>query len=171
MNTSVIPKQKLIPKKLFAKIQQSIPIATIDLAILRRRKTNGLEILLIKRKIFPEINKWCLIGGRILKGERFKDTIDRQMEREFGANGTVIKPWSPDKPLAVWNEPKVDVQKHFVCMIYPLTLRGKITLSSGPEWSEAKWFSIRALPSPLGFNHKKEIRTVISLVRRSGRKF
>ena len=171
MGKSVIPKQKLIPKKLFDRIQRSIPIATIDLAVFRHAQTKRLEILLIKRRIYPEIDKWCLVGGRILKGEKFQNTLNRQTEREFGVKASVIKPWTPDKPLAVFNEPKADAQKHFVCMVYPVTLRGKITLSSGPEWSEAKWFPVGKLPFPLGFNHKKEIGVVLSLLRRRKRKF
>lgn len=172
MYTTVVPKEKLIPKKLFERIQQLMPIVTVDLAVFRRNpKTKGVEILLIKRKIYPEINTWCLVGGRLLKGETFQGAINRQIQREFCVKATVIKPWGPDNPIAVFNEPTADLQKHFVCMVYPLVLQREVRISSGPEWNEVKWFPIKRLPTPLGFNHRKEIRSVLALMHKSRREF
>ena len=168
MHKSVIPKKNLIPEKLFESIQRNMPIVTVDLLIVRNESNlDTTEILLIKRNIYPEIGKWCLVGGRILKGESFRDAINRQVDREFGTTAKILKPWSYDTPIAINNNPHADVQKHYVSMLFPLLLTGTIHCSSGPEWSEAKWFPIKKLPSPLGFNQKKEIGSALVRLRQT----
>jgi len=157
---SVIPRKRLLSSEVFNLIQKSVPIATIDLAILRK-KDNEIEILLIKRKIYPEQNKWCLIGGRILKGEKLKDTIKRQAQKELGISVSVIPPWRGDSPIRIFSDPKSDRQKHFICSLYPVSIKAGVIKKSGPEFSEVKWFSLKKLPKNLGFNHLQEINSIL----------
>lgn len=160
MNTkekTVVPRSRWIPEELFQQIQKSIPIACVDLLILRKKKAGTLEILLIKRKIYPEQGKWCLIGGRICKDEYTKDTITRQAKTELGVSVKIIPPWNETMPFAVFNDPVSDKQKHFVVLTYPVVITKGTLKSSGPEFSEARWFLLDKLPPAprLGFYHAK----------------
>lgn len=150
----VIPKSKQLSNSLFQTIQKSIPIACVDLIILRRNK-GVTETLLVKRKLYPEEGKWCLIGGRILKGEYVKDTVKRQAFKELGISVNILAPWSEIMPLSTFSDPSSDKQKHFVVLVYPVVItKGKLK-KEGPEFSETKWFEINKLPKIIGFGQKK----------------
>ena len=157
---TVVPASKWIPDPLFQTIQKLIPVACVDLIILR--KTKGVvETLLIKRKIYPEENKWCLIGGRILKGERTKDTIRRQAGNELGVSVKIIPPWSETLPFAVYNDPVADKQKHFVALNFPVIITQGTIRENGPEFSEAQWFPLHKLPKTIGFHHHQVLKDFI----------
>lgn len=153
---TVVPRSRWIPDELFQTIQKSVPIACVDLLLLRT-KAGGIETLLIKRRIYPEEGKWCLIGGRILKDEHTKDTIKRQAKTELGVSVSIIPPWSEIMPFAVFNDPVSDKQKHFVVLVYPVIVTKGILKASGPEFSEARWFPLDKLPpaARIGFYHAK----------------
>lgn len=151
---TVIPKSKRLPDQLFQKIQESIPVACVDLVVLRKNK-GVTETLLIKRELYPEEGKWCLIGGRILKGEYIKDTIKRQAFKELGVSVKILPPWNEMMPLGTFSDPTSDKQKHFVVLVYPVVItKGKLK-KDGPEFSETKWFRTDKLPKIIGFNQKK----------------
>ncbi len=150
---TVVPRSRWIPDELFQQIQKNTPIACVDLLVLRKQKGGGFETLLIKRKIFPEEGVWCLIGGRILKGEYTKDAIKRQAKKELGVSVKILPPWSETMPLAVFNDPISDKQKHFVGLVYPVIITRGTLNTSGPEFSEAKWFPLNKIPPKIGFYH------------------
>lgn len=154
---SIIPPSKWIPETLFQVIQKLIPIACVDLILLRKNR-NITETLLVKRKIYPEKNKWCLIGGRILKNEKTKTAVNRQAKNELGVSVKIIPPWSTNFPFATYNDPLSDKQKHFVVLTFPVVvIKGNIK-PSGPEFSEARWFPLHKIPANLGFHHYKVLR-------------
>ena len=157
---TVVPKSKWIPDKLFREIRKSIPIACVDLIVLRV-KNKKIETLFIKRAIYPELGKWCLIGGRIIRGESLGDTIRRQVKTELGVSVKIIKPWNETFPIMALSDDTSDIQKQFVVLVYPVIISGGNLKKSGPEFSEAKWFSIKKLPKILGFAHKKELNSFI----------
>ncbi len=151
---TVMPKSKRLSNSLFQTIQKSMPVACVDLIVLRKNK-GVVETLLIKRKLYPEEGKWCLIGGRILKGEYARDTIKRQALKEFGVSVKILPPWNEMMPLGTFSDPVSDKQKHFVVLVYPIIItKGKLK-KEGPEYSEAKWFPLNKLPKIIGFNQKK----------------
>lgn len=155
---TVIPKSKRLSNSLFKTIQKSMPVACVDLIILRKNK-GAIETLLIKRRLYPEERKWCLIGGRILKGEYARDTIKRQALKEFGVSVKILPPWNEMMPLGAYSDPVSDRQKHFVVLVYPVIItKGKLK-KEGPEYSEAKWFKIKKLPKIIGFAQKKWLQT------------
>lgn len=153
--TVVIPSSKWIPEDLFNTIQKTMPIVCVDLLILKKNKNNEIETLLIKRKIYPEIGKWCLLGGRIIKGELTKKAIKRQAKEELGVSIKIIPPWNDTTPFAAYNDPDSDKQKHFVVLTFPVTLTKGTLNKYGPEFSEARWFPIQTLPKNIGFHHTK----------------
>ncbi|MDD5430731.1 MAG: DUF4916 domain-containing protein [Candidatus Pacebacteria bacterium] len=168
MHKKVVPAGKFIKKSLFDKIQKSIPIVCVDLVFFRNLGKKA-ETLLLKRKIYPEIGKWCVIGGRVLKGEQLRNTIDRQAGRELGVKVKVISPWNFNNPVAVFSEPKADAQKHYVVLVYPVIMKGKSYNESGPEFSEAKWFPINRIPGKMAFKHLNEVKCAIKLLKKEGK--
>ena len=164
----VVPANKYIPQGLFNKIQKSVPIVCVDIVFLRR-SNDGAEILLFKRAIFPEQGKWCVPGGRMLKGETIQRVINRQAERELGVKVKILSPFTSNNPAGVFSDPVTDVRKHFVSLAYPVLITGGQPRKSGPEFSEFRWFSINKLPPRLGFNHLEEIKYVIKAVKKNGK--
>lgn len=69
----------MIDQPLYTKIHELMPIACIDLVIMR----NG-KILLIKRDREPARNQFWLPGGRILRGESFVEAAKRIAKSEVG---------------------------------------------------------------------------------------
>lgn len=167
---SVIPLKGLIPKQLFELIQRSIPIACVDLIVLRKKKKSGLEVLLAKRKIPPEIGKWILIGGRVMIGETLKRAIQRQARRELSVAVHILSPWNYNNPIRIFDDPKFDPQKHAIALAYPVILKEGAVRMSGPEFNEMRWFDTKKLPPNLGFNdlHRQEIMCAVEALR--GRK-
>lgn len=167
---TVVPKSRWIPDELFHQIQKNMPVACVDLLVLRKQKIDRIdmiETLLIKRKIYPEEGKWCLIGGRILKDEYTKDTVRRQAKTELGVSVKIIPPWSEIMPFAVFNDPVSDKQKHFVALAYPVIITKGAVKTSGPEFSEAQWFPIKQLPpiSTCGFYHATVLAMLAHYIR------
>lgn len=155
---TVVPRSRWIPDELFQAIQKNMPVACVDLLILREQKGLVFETLLIKRKIYPAQGAWCLIGGRILKGEYTKDAIKRQAKEELGVSVRILPPWNENMPFAVFNDPISDKQKHFVALAYPVVITKGRVKSSGPEFSEAQWFLLNKLPTKIGFYNRTALK-------------
>lgn len=167
----VIPSNRLIPKKIFDIIQKFIPITTIDFIFLRKASNGSCEILLIKRRIYPERGKWCLLGGRVLKGETIQQAINRQAKRELGVRVKILLPYTLNNPIGVFSDSKADLQKHFISLVYPVIISDGNFKKAGPEFSEAKWFSINNIPFKLGFNHLEEIKYAIKILKKTTNAF
>jgi len=158
----VVPDKGFLPKETFDLIQRSIPVVCVDLVVLRNDYS---EVLLVRRKIEPEAGKWCLIGGRMLLGEKLPTTIKRQSQRELGVNVSVVPPFGPNFPAFIDDNPKADPQKHAVALTYPATIAPGSTLNlEGPEFSETAWFKLTRLPK-MGFNHKKALTATVQKVQ------
>ena len=156
MTRSVVPKNKLLSPAVYTLVTQSVPIVCVDLVIFRRRG-RLLETLLIKRKISPEIGKWCIIGGRILKNESIEESIVPQAKRELGLTVKILKPWNARKPAGVFNAPWADAKKHYVSLTYPVIIVRGAPRAFGPEFSEAKWFAVNRIPARMGFSHREQV--------------
>lgn len=155
---TTIPVSKWVPDSLFQTIQKTMPVACVDLIVLRKDKRGVLEALLIKRKIYPEEKKWCLIGGRILKDESTDETVNRQANGELGVSVKIIAPWTAEHPFAVYNDQVADKQKHFIALTFPVIITKGRLKKSGPEFSGTKWFPLDKMPKPLGFHHEQVMK-------------
>jgi len=169
--TKVIPEDFWIPDELYKRITAFTPIPCVDLVILRKT-LKGLEVLLIKRKISPEKNKWCLVGGRIIGGREVKPeglsgAIKRQAQIELGVEVRIIPPWDEHHPAVLFDKAEADPAKYPIIAVYPVQLADDtVKLSLGPEAKEVKWFRYNQLPRQIGFTHKEEIEEVVSLLKK-----
>ncbi|MBI3026874.1 NUDIX domain-containing protein [Candidatus Woesearchaeota archaeon] len=75
-----------IPPSLYRKIVESMPVPCVDVVL-----KSGNRVFLFKRAYEPAKNKWWLIGGRILKGETFKEAVKRKVKEEVGIEAKLLK--------------------------------------------------------------------------------
>lgn len=68
-----------IEQELYDKILGHMPIACVDIAIV----ANG-AVLLVRRNDQPARGHWWVPGGRVLKGERMRETALRKAREEVG---------------------------------------------------------------------------------------
>lgn len=81
-------KSKLIPAKLYQKIQESIPIVCVDAVI---KTSDGVLLAIRSRKGNPAYGLRWLIGGRVIYGESLEQAVKRKVKEETGLNVKIIK--------------------------------------------------------------------------------
>lgn len=146
-------------------VTQKTPIPTVDMVVLRKNK-NILETLLLIRKTGYEKGKWCIIGGRIFKGETLQEAINRHVS-DLEVQVSIIPPFSPDFPTWVDSNPDQDKTKHSITHVYPVTIiRGNVR-EEGEEYSGFKWFPADQLPK-MAYGHKQEVLTTIERMNNFG---
>lgn len=72
-----------IPKDLYGRIKQVMPIVCVDLVVIDREN----RILLIKRNNEPAKNQWWFPGGRVHYGELRIEAAKRKLFQECGLSG------------------------------------------------------------------------------------
>lgn len=86
MKKKHVSESKNIPAGLYKKIVSLMPICCVDLVFCSKGK-----VYLFKRSYAPAKNKWWIIGGRILKGEKLKDAVARKAKEEIGVEIKIKK--------------------------------------------------------------------------------
>jgi len=69
----------VIATDLYSKIHSLLPIACIDLVIVRHN-----TVLLVKRKNEPLRDQWFIPGGRLIRNEPIIDAVERIAQEEVG---------------------------------------------------------------------------------------
>jgi len=78
---------KRIPDKLFQEIKKSVPLSCVDMILIKDDK-----FFLVKRKISPYKNKWCLPGGIIKRGQKITDKLYQVGKEELGVQFKIVRP-------------------------------------------------------------------------------
>ncbi|MBI2452322.1 NUDIX hydrolase [Candidatus Pacearchaeota archaeon] len=116
------------------------------------------KILLTKRNVIPEKNKWCLPGGHIDIGEKAVEAIKRKVKEE---TGLALK--NP-KFLFYFNSYIPKRKIHSIDLCFTGLVSGKEKLNK--EVSEIKWLTKKqALKLNLSFNHRKMINKFLKIER------
>jgi 8-oxo-dGTP diphosphatase len=110
---------------------------------------NELQILLIKRNTEPSKSMWALPGGFIQTKENLKDAAKRILEEMTGAKNIYM-----EQVYTFGDVNRYPLRRVITITYYALVKPGNYELNPGPDASEAKWFSIKEIPS-LPFDHKK----------------
>lgn len=134
---------------------------TVDLVVLRKSRT-GWEVLLIMRKTGYAKGEWCIIGGRIRKGEVIKDTFKRQMD-DLGVKLQIIPPFNYNFPAVVNDHLNQDKTKQSICNVYPTKIISGKLRDEGEEYKGFKWFRKDELPQ-LAYDHKFEVLEAIKVL-------
>ncbi len=120
-------KEGWIEEKIFLKIRELMPIATVDILVVHKGK-----VLLMLRNNDPAKGLWFTPGGRVRYGETLEPTVVRKLEEETGLTATKIE--------------KKGVMSHFYPQTHTITtffhvdvVDEKVILND--EHNDYKWIS------------------------------
>jgi ADP-ribose pyrophosphatase YjhB (NUDIX family) len=152
-------------------IQDSVPIACVDVLPIRRRPAQSPEVGLIYRETPHQGRRWCLIGGRMLRNESFRTAAIREVRHALGAE-VDCKLDDPLQPLFVAEYFSLlregclfDPRQHSVGLTFSAQLQGNIKPRG--EALEFRWFSARQLSDGGGFGFGHET-VAAECIRRLG---
>ncbi len=101
------------------------------------------EVLLIRRKNPPA--GWALPGGFIDYGESAEDAAEREALEETGLSVRNLQQFH------VYSKPGRDPRFHTLTVVFIAEPEGN--LRAGDDASEAQWFRLNDLPTPIAFDH------------------
>lgn len=137
-------------------IQNSVPIACVDIVPLRLNEGGGIEAIgLIFRDTPHQGRRWCLVGGRVLINETLADAAARQLRQTLGEKiqfelGADVQPvyvsqyFPSPHPVG-----QIDPRQHSITINYCVGISGE-TQPQG-EALDFRWFAPEALPGPNEF--------------------
>ena len=119
-----------IPEKQYAEIVQLIPIACVDVAILRCGK-----LLMIQRETSETWGGlWWITGGRIHKGETWHDAAKRKAQEEAGLDVEIVR------KVQSYESPETE-GKHFITTLFVAVVVGDATVTLDKTSSDYKWMT------------------------------
>jgi 8-oxo-dGTP diphosphatase len=126
------------------------PAPTVDIII---EVTDGADagekrIVLIKRKNPPF--GWALPGGFVDYGESIESAAVREAREETSLQVTLVRQFH------TYSEPGRDPRQHTISTVFIARAHG--TPAGADDASEARVFSIDALPEPMAFDHADILR-------------
>lgn len=159
---------RLLPEDDWQFIQDSVPVACVDVLVWRWHATSGgRELGLILRDTPHEGERWCLIGGRLLRDERLVEAVHRQVfdtlasePVEVAAQPLYVAEYSRNSGSGP-NDPR----KHAIGMTWAVQLQG-LPVPRG-EAKNFRWFSEHDLPA-LGFGQQQVITRVLHAMQGPG---
>ncbi len=109
-----------------------------------------LKILLVKRGLEPEINKWSLMGGFVGPDESPDDAANRVLKKMTGLEGVYLE------QMQIYGEPKRDpIERTLSVGYFALIDIHKYETQLNDDY-EAEWFLINERPK-LIFDHNKMV--------------
>ncbi len=134
-------------------------ILTVD-ALLFAKGDSGLKILLIERKHDPFKGMYAIPGGRVDDGEKFDDTVKRELYEETNARGVKLT------RFGVYGDPGRDPRGRTVAVAYWAVVDpDSLDIKAGDDAAKAKWFPVDDLPE-LAFDHAQIIADGIKEVEK-----
>ncbi len=114
------------------------PSVTVDIMLLKPNPdTNGIQVLLIKRKNHPFINQWALPGGFMNIDESAYQAACRELEEETGITNV------PLSQLCAQTKPDRDPRMRIVDIAYLAYIPdSQIKEQAGDDAEDAKWFDV-----------------------------
>lgn len=139
-------------------VTQKTPIPTVNLVILRKTQ-NGWGILLLIRKTGYAKGNWCMIGGRVWKGETLQAAIQRHAN-DLAVRVKILPPFNPNFPSFIDDRNNQDKTKHPISLIYPAEIISGQVRQKGEEYEGYKWFPINKLPK-IAYGQKLQIQKTL----------
>jgi 8-oxo-dGTP diphosphatase len=123
------------------------PALTVD-AIILRKESGQLSILLIQRDKPPFEGKWALPGGFVDINETLEEAIERELWEETGLTGIHLH------QLHTFSALGRDPRGRTISVAYYGFMDALMTPVSGDDAREAKWIAISNIPM-LAFDHNQ----------------
>lgn len=129
------------------------PAVTVDCVVFGF-DLSQLSILLIRRKLPPFKNKWALPGGFVRISETLDEAAKRELQEETGFSEVFLE------QLFTFGELDRDPRYRVISVAYyGLVKPSDQALQADTDASDARWFSLKELPSSLAFDHAQILHT------------
>lgn len=132
------------------------PSVTVDI-VLFHPSSEGLELLLIKRRHEPFADHWALPGGFVDENETLEGAATRELIEETGLSRARFT------QVGAFGDPGRDPRGHTVSIAFTALLKNKPKVTGSDDAKEAAWHSLKRLPR-LAFDHKKIIRAALGKI-------
>jgi len=137
---------------------QKIKVA-VDAVVFGYQKSEGLTILLIKRKEKPFKDSWALPGGLVKNEESLDAGIKRELEEETGVSINYLE------QLYSFGAPKRDPRNRVISISYFALVRpDAFELKASTDAKDARWFPLDNIPK-LAFDHKIIVKMAMERVK------
>ncbi|PBQ30496.1 DNA mismatch repair protein MutT [Sphingobacteriaceae bacterium] len=116
---------------------------------------DGLKLLIVKRKVEPELGKWSLMGGFVSENESLDDAAKRVLNNLTGLETSYLE------QIGTYGEVNRDPGARVISVAYFSLMR---VSDYNPELGEkygAHWVSLRSLPK-LIFDHSYMVKAALS---------
>jgi len=152
-------------------VQDRVPIVCADVLPIRKEAGNRSEVGLILRDTPHQGRRWCLIGGRILLNESFRDAVTREVRQALGpaVEYKLPRPLEPAFIAQYFSEHRTgelfDPRQHAIGLTFAAEISGEISV--GGEALDFGWYDVSKLPAEaeIGFGQD---RVVAECVHRLG---
>lgn len=106
-------------------------------------------VVLVRRKNVPV--GWALPGGFVDYGETVEQAAVREALEETGLDVALTG------LVGVYSDPARDARTHTVSAAFAAAAKNPESIAGGDDAEEARFFSIKALPADIVFDHRKII--------------
>ncbi|MBK5192429.1 MAG: NUDIX hydrolase [Flavobacteriaceae bacterium] len=135
--------------------KQNIAV-TVD-AVIFYRKSDILNVLLIRRKNDPFRDQWALPGGFLEENETMEEGAKRELEEETGLKIEKLQ------QVSAFGTPGRDPRGRTISIAFVALIDAEVKVKASDDAVDAKWFSLNDLPD-LAFDHREIISEANSLL-------
>jgi len=130
---------------------------TVD-AVVFRKNTEQLEVLLIQRKHYPFEGMWALPGGFVEMEETVETAVVRELEEETNLKVEGLK------QLHTFSELGRDPRGRTVSVtFYGITPFESSQVKGGDDAADARWFTLKNMPE-LAFDHIEAVNMALKRI-------
>lgn len=134
------------------------PSVTVDVVALSVRDRR-LEVLLVRRGVWPFEGAWALPGGFVRMDEDLDTAADRELREETGTAGAAFL-----EQLYTFGTVDRDPRTRVISVGYYALLPAPPTPQAGTDAAEARWWPADDLPE-LAFDHARIVDVALNRVR------
>lgn len=133
---------------------------TVDAVVFGYAKSEGVSVLLIRRKYPPFKDEWAIPGGFVLEDESLETAVKRELREETGIEVKYLE------QLYTFGAPERDPRQRIISVAYFALVKTArfMALKADTDASVAQWFNINELPA-LAFDHKTILEKAIHRVQ------
>jgi len=158
-----------LSEEVWDEIQNTLPIACVDVLATRKTSNTAFEVGLIFRNTPHQGQRWCLIGGRLLRKDTFQSAVVRELSSALGPLVHCVVPPFPQPIFVAEYFPDrqqgklLDPRRHAVGLTFAIDIDG--TPRPEGEALDFQWFSPNSLPPEGSFGFDQHL-VVVECIRR-----
>ena len=135
------------------------PAVTVDCVVFGLEHADGLQVLLIQRRLPPFVGEWALPGGFVRPAECLDQAARRELQEETDVHGLFLE------QLGAYGHPQRDPRGHTVTVaFYALVNLWDHQIKAATDAKQARWWPLEQLPA-LAFDHGKIVADAIATLR------